>query len=192
MLEVLKHIDEKVFLFINHTLANGFFDLIFPVITNGTYWVIPIILVAGWFLFREKKKAIIILLLAILTVSLSDMLTVRVIKPLVARERPCDPDTAIEGGRFLIGQLSSYSFPSAHAANAFGQAMLFSVFYLRFSWIFFSVACLVGFSRIYVGVHYPLDVAGGACFGILVALTVVFIANKAIINKYLSIFKREH
>jgi undecaprenyl-diphosphatase len=192
MLEVLKHIDEKIFLFINHTLANSFFDFIFPIITNGTNWIVPGVLVAAWFLYRERKKAFYILMLSVLTVSLSDILTVRVIKPLVARERPCDPDVTIDGGRFLIGQKSSFSFPSAHAANTFGQAMLFSLFFARFALLFFSVACLIGVSRIYVGVHYPLDVAGGACLGVIVAVIVVLAVRKIFKNKYLHIFKLEH
>jgi undecaprenyl-diphosphatase len=186
MLELLQNIDEKLFFAINGAWTNSFFDSFFPTITNGVYWIVPGILVGGWFLFREKKKGVYILMMAILTVSLTDSLTVRVIKPLVARERPCDPDRAVNGGRFLIGQKNSFSFPSAHAANVFGQAMLFGFFYVRYAWLFFSVACLIGYSRIYVGVHYPLDVAGGACLGIIVAIIFSYLMRKLFKNSILN------
>jgi undecaprenyl-diphosphatase len=190
MVEVLQCIDENFFLLINHDLANKFFDIFFPIITNGTYWIIPIAVAAVWFLIHEKKKAMSILVMSILTVSLSDSLTVRVIKPLVARERPCASDNAIKGGRFLIDQKSSYSFPSAHAANAFGQAMLFSFFYMRWAWLFFSLATVIGFSRIYVGVHYPSDVLAGACLGVMVAWLVV--VGSRWIQRKCKIYPRMH
>jgi undecaprenyl-diphosphatase len=171
--EVLQYIDERLFLILNRDIANKFFDYIFPVITNGYFWIIPGIIAAIWFLIKEKKKAIYILLLSLATVSLSDPLAVRIIKPLVGRERPCSPNVLINGGRFLLEHKTSFSFPSAHATNAFAQAMLFAFFYRQFAVWFFSLAFLIGFSRIYVGVHYPSDVLAGACLGMLVAWIVI-------------------
>jgi undecaprenyl-diphosphatase len=72
----------------------------------------------------------------------------------------------VEGGRFLMGHKTSFSFPSSHAMNMFTAAMVLACFYRKqWPW-FFGFAALIGYSRIYVGVHYPADVAAGALFGI--------------------------
>lgn len=167
MLDTLLTLDKTLFLLINHGLANGVLDAIFVVITNGNFWILPGILAALLYLKVEKKRALVVLLLAAATVALSDPLCARLIKPLFHRLRPCNPEALVEGGRFLLGYKTSFSFPSSHAMNMFGQAMLFAFFYPRFGLWFFLFASVIGFSRIYVGVHYPLDVLGGAVFGVL-------------------------
>ena len=75
------------------------------------------------------------------------------------------PDLFVEGGRFLIGMKTSFALPSAHAMNWFAQAALFTHLYPKRWWLFFSFAAPVAFSRVYVGVHYPADVAVGAVLG---------------------------
>ena len=78
----------------------------------------------------------------------------------------------MNGARFLIGLKRSYSFPSAHAANSFAQATLFSLIYPRLAPVLLSIAFVVSLSRVYVGVHYPLDVLFGALLGTCVAICV--------------------
>ena len=86
---------------------------------------------------------------------------------MVGRERPC---VALEDVRLVMGMKSSLSFPSAHAANIFGAATALTMFYRRWAGAFFAVAVCVGYSRVYVGVHYPSDVLGGAVLGTGTAL----------------------
>lgn len=176
MIHALQHIDTLVFLFLNHTIANPVFDAIFPVLTNGAFWVVPGIAAALVFLYFQRKKGALVLLLMVVTVSVSDPVCNRIIKPLVPRMRPCNERVHLDGGRFLIGRKDSRSFPSSHAMNMFAQAMLLTLLYRR-KWIGFTAflfAAFIGFSRIYVGVHYPFDVLAGAGFGMIVGGLVYF------------------
>jgi len=168
MLDAIVHFDTVIFLFLNQAIANPVFDLIFPLLTNGVFWIVPGLAAALIFIKMEKRKALLIIGLSLVTVSISDPVCNRLIKPPVHRLRPCNPAVHMEGGRFLIGRKGSLSFPSSHAMNMFAQAMLFTCFYRRKAVWFFAFATMIGFSRVYTGVHYPFDVLGGAVFGVCV------------------------
>lgn len=87
-----------------------------------------------------------------------------VLKPLVGRLRPSHP--AIMAGRTLETQPpSSYSFPSGHAATAVAGALAAARVVPGAGWAFWGVATLMAYSRVYLGVHYPSDVVGGALVG---------------------------
>jgi undecaprenyl-diphosphatase len=165
MLDTLLSWDTSVFLFVNQRLAAGVLDALFVVITNGKFWILPGVIAALVYLRAGGKRALLVLVLALATVALSDPLCAKVLKPLFHRLRPCNPEALVEGGRFLLGYKTSFSFPSSHAMNMFGQAVLFTCFHPRFAAWFFLFASVIGYSRVYTGVHYPLDVAGGAVFG---------------------------
>jgi undecaprenyl-diphosphatase len=165
VLETLLLLDTKLFVFFNHAIANPIFDFFFPLITNGKFWIIPGAIAVIVFIRFGKKKAAFTIALSLLTVGISDPVCNRIIKPSVHRLRPCNPQVHIENGRFLLGRKDSDSFPSSHAMNIFGQAALFALLYRKRAVWFFSFAVVIGFSRIYVGVHYPLDVLSGAVFG---------------------------
>jgi undecaprenyl-diphosphatase len=168
MLSALHAADTALFLFINVTLANPLLDPFFVTITNGRFWIAPgIALVALLFWKMDKKRAGLLVLLSVITVAITDPLGAQIVKPLFHRLRPCNPDVLVEGGRFLLGHKTSLSFPSIHALNMFAQAMLFSLLYPRLAVWLFLFAGLIGYSRIYVGVHYPLDVLGGAIIGMV-------------------------
>jgi undecaprenyl-diphosphatase len=167
MLHLILHWDCSLFLLINRGLANPVFDALFVTITNGRFWIIPGIAIALVYIGYARGHGLLVLGLAVLTVTLTDQLATDLIKPMVHRLRPCNPHALVEGGRFLLGMKGSFSFPSNHAMNMFGQATLLTFFYRRFGVWFFTFAGLIGFSRIYVGAHYPLDVAAGAVFGVV-------------------------
>ncbi len=169
-MELLYSIDCSVLLFLNRTLANPFFDFIMPYITEEDYWRIPIGVVWFALVIFGGKKGRITALLVVVILTLSDQLSSAVIKPWVNRVRPC---FVVEGVRLLIDQSGSPSFPSSHAANMAAMATLFSVKYRRYTAVFISIAGLVAYSRIYVGVHYPSDLLGGALVGVLCAAAVL-------------------
>ncbi|HMD68023.1 MAG TPA: phosphatase PAP2 family protein [Chitinivibrionales bacterium] len=169
MIRAMLDLDTQLFLFFNHAIANPVFDAVFVLITNGRFWILPGIAAALVFLYFKRRSAVVVLALSLLTVSISDPVCNRIIKPQFHRLRPCDERVVIPGGRFLLGRKGSESFPSSHAANMFAQATLFSLLYRRRRvWITaFAFAAVIAFSRVYVGAHYPLDVFGGAVFGMM-------------------------
>lgn len=174
VLTALVLFDQNVFTFLNNAFSNQLLNYFFVTITDGTFWIIPGLAAAALFYANQKNKALIIIGLALITVAISDPVSSHIIKPLVARHRPCHPDFLIPGTHMLLGFKTSASFPSSHAANMFAQAMLLTFFYPKRWFIFFSFAGVIGFSRIYVGVHFPLDVMSGAILGILVGNLVYF------------------
>jgi membrane-associated phospholipid phosphatase len=90
-----------------------------------------------------------------------------VLKDLFDRVRPALADPAIEA---LVPTPESASFPSGHAATAFAAAVTVGAFYPRLKWPLLGLAALVGLSRIYLGVHYVLDVLAGAALGMAIGL----------------------
>lgn len=96
------------------------------------------------------------------------------LKPIVGRPRPFH--TVPEADPLLGGTVGN-SLPSGHAATSLAGAVLLAVLVRRALPLLFALAALVSFSRVYVGVHYPLDVAAGAAIGIAVALTFVLLVT---------------
>jgi undecaprenyl-diphosphatase len=109
-----------------------------------------------------------ILLGVALLITLADQTASGLLKPLVERFRPCRPEAGLEGVHLVRGKCGgAYGFVSSHAANFFALATYLSLLF-RKKWLslsFFSAAVLVAYSRVYLGVHYPGDVLGGALVG---------------------------
>jgi undecaprenyl-diphosphatase len=106
-----------------------------------------------------ERSAVLVL---IVTIAFSDQLNSFWIKQIFGRIRPCH---VLEDVHLLVSCGSGYSFPSSHAVNNASAAVVLSFFYRKWIWAFSVFAGLVGFSRIYVGVHYPSDVLAGFILG---------------------------
>jgi len=161
-----EQLDQQVFLFLN-SLNSPFWDKVMSTISLVVVWVplyLAIILYLG---FRYKKKLLVIFLFIILAVSFTDQ-TALLIKNTVERLRPCH-EPSLEGLIHLVkGRCGGkFGFVSSHAANSFNVALL-SLMFIRRRWYSISIiiwAALVGYSRIYLGVHYPGDVLFGSILG---------------------------
>lgn len=169
-----------------HLAAGGFFDGFMKFITIfGDGGIILILLSIALIAFKKTRKIGFAMLGA---VAIGALITNITIKPLVARPRPFADESSIYYTWWnLVGavQESEFSFPSGHATATMSAAMaFFLVGNKKYSWTGFVLALLVGFSRIYLCVHYPSDVLFGFIVGI-VAGTIAF-AIVAIAYKYLS------
>lgn len=169
MLDQLLQFDQQLFIAINKGLSNPFFDWLLPLIRNRYLWS-PLYLFLVVFLARNyKTQGWIMIVFLLITFGIADYTTSGIMKPIFERLRPCN-DTAIRDQiNGLIGCGSGFSFPSSHASNHFAIAQfLITLFYTRWKWILpltILWAFSISFAQVYVGVHYPFDVIGGAIIG---------------------------
>lgn len=160
-------------------LLNGwhspFFDFLMPVITNK-YTGIPIYLAILVILFRkvDMKKLLIAIAAILVTFALCDSLSVALFKETFQRLRPGWDPQIMDQVRMLEYKGGQYGFVSSHAANLFGLATITSLLIKNriYTVLIFFWAALVGYSRIYVGKHFPADVVCGAIFGMIVGYLV--------------------
>lgn len=188
---MLVHLDQQLFLFLN-SLHNSFFDPLMFALSGKLIWAPLYAAILVYIAMKEKnqKNFWFILLFIAIAVFFADRGSA-LIKDIVQRPRPCH-EPALEGLVHIVnGKCGGmYGFISSHAANAFNVAFI-SLLYIRKRWYSISIiiwAIVVGYTRIYLGVHYPGDVICGSVYGALVAwgvyrLYLVFDKSRAVSGK---------
>jgi undecaprenyl-diphosphatase len=169
--------DVAGFYAINQGAQNGFFDLVMPLLSDIKLWRWPLLIGALVSLCFGDRRARVTILLAVVVLVLSDQISSRLLKPLIGRERPSH---VLEGVRLLAGSGGRYGFPSSHAANNFAVWSLLAARYRTWGFYLLVIPLGVAFSRIYMGVHFPLDVVGGAVLGIFITLAVLAVRRLVI------------
>ena len=194
MLDLILKLDSYLFQFINSYLSNPILDVIFVFFHKPhTYlWFIVFILsLTSFYIYKERKKAVFVIIFLIIGVIITDQIG-STIKNFEFRNRPYikEKNVNLPKGIYLPKIDSDYkktesskkSFPSNHSANIVLIASLLAYIYNSKKKYFIILAILVGISRIYVGVHYPLDVIVGAILGITISYLMIKLLKKSGIN----------
>ncbi len=181
----LESLDKKLFVLLNSKLTNPFFDWILPYFRDSVFWAPLYLFLIVFIAVNYGKKGWWWSIGFVCTVAVADLISSRVFKEGFQRLRPCQDPFFFDQVRLLLKQCSgSYSFTSSHAANHFGMATFVSVtLYPTFKrWIYFAYlwAFFISYAQIYVGVHYPLDILGGAAVGVLAGLLTSSVFNKQV------------
>jgi undecaprenyl-diphosphatase len=196
----IQSIDTQLLLFINHAMENAAFDVLMPALSSQGYLlVIPFLLAMfaqainqtneeGKTYFAASVWTFLIACCAVYLAGLAE----DALKMAVARERPC---RTIEGIRLIIPCPSSFSLPSGHAISSFAFAA--PLFYLTRYYIIMIgrlypllLASLIAFSRVYLGVHYPMDVLSGALLGSVIGLG-LSVLYQLVVSEYTMILRKK-
>jgi undecaprenyl-diphosphatase len=166
-------LDQFLFHSINGLSLPDWLETFLILARKGSTWIPLYVGIFIWLLVRFRYRGLFIALFAMACAGFTDFTNSKLLKSAFNRSRPCqtmDPDTL----QLRIACGSGKSLPSSHAANH----MAFSMFlYLivhsraqsRWVYLLFPWAVLIGFSQVFVGVHYPFDILAGFLYGLLTA-----------------------
>ena len=170
----IQNIDFAILYWIQDNIRCGFLDGIFPIITSlcegGIIWII---FGVALLFFKKYRKYGFFLLIAML---LGSVIGNDIIKPLVARPRPCHIASVLPD--MLIDIPTSFSFPSGHTTSSVIAATVLMRANKKFGFFAVPLAFLIAFSRMYLFVHFPTDILGGIVLGVLIGFFTVFFGNK--------------
>lgn len=167
--------DLALFRLVNGRWTCAVMDAIAPAFQPSWVAIAPAVLIAAWIWRKGGPDGRRAVLAALAAVALADLLAAQILKPWIERPRP---SMALDGVRLLVGKKSGFGFPSNHAANLAAAATAVALLARRFAWPIASLALFVGYTRIYVGVHYPLDVMGGYCVGIIAGTLAALVVDR--------------
>lgn len=187
MLHEIQQLDTQIFLSLNGAHA-PWADTLMYWVTERNTWIPMYALLIIWLVWQYKQQAAGMIGALILTIIIADQTASSLLKPWVERLRPCHVAYLQDKIHLVVeGCGGTYGFASSHAANSFGLAtalwLLCGTVVPTFKrpnkyllW-FFPWAALVSYSRVYVGVHYPLDIIAGAIIGVGAAFAAVKIVS---------------
>jgi undecaprenyl-diphosphatase len=174
LLSIIQAIDENLLTLIQQNASTLFLDKIMPIISflgnAGLIWIAAGIVMTAT--KKHRKMGIAVLLSLVLCALFGNIL----IKPLIGRIRPCDINGDIV---LLIKRPHDFSFPSGHTMASFGAAVTMLIYNRKIGAAAILLAVLIGFSRLYLYVHYPSDVLAGAVLGTIMAFISACIVRSA-------------
>lgn len=158
----MNEFDNNILQFIQNHMRSSVMDEAMIVVTSlgnlGIIWIV----ISAFILIRKKNKTAVIGVLCAML--LGTILGQEILKNIIQRPRPFLESSVIN---MIIEKPVSYSFPSGHTTAAFAAAGILSKYFKKYSVLFFTIAILIGFSRLYLYVHYPTDVIAGAILGLV-------------------------
>ena len=167
---MIVRLDQQLLMYLN-SFNSPFWDQVMFAISGRFIWIPLYLAIMIYLGITYKRKFLVILLFIILGITIADQTSVNLFKNVIQRLRPCH-EPALQGLIHLVnGDCGGkYGFISSHATNSFFVAQ-FSLLFIRKRWFTIFIilwAAVIGYSRIYLGVHYPGDVICGAIVGTLI------------------------
>lgn len=188
MIDQILQYDTEIFIYLN-SLGSKTWDPFWLAYTTKFNWI-PFYALLLYLIFRQigKKPMLITLVVVALMVLVTDQ-TTNLFKHSVHRLRPCHLAELIEGMRLVrSGCGGQYGFFSGHASNSMAAAVFIGLTlknrYKFLPYILLVWAFLMAYSRVYIGVHYPLDIVTGMSFGVLTGY-VFYKLNLYLIGKFI-------
>lgn len=161
-------------LFIQENLRNPLLDSLmktYTVLNNAG--ILAIGIVVFFVLVKGLREVGVVMALSLATQAVFNNI---LLKPLVARMRPYEYSEKVV---LLVGKANDFSFPSGHTGSAFAIAVVVCLMLPRkYGIVALGMAVLMGYSRLYVGIHYPTDVLGGALLGVITSYLSYFVFRR--------------
>jgi undecaprenyl-diphosphatase len=172
LLEKIIEIDKTLFFWLNKH-HNWFFDELMSWVSFPKTWI-PFYLILLFLIFKnfQFKNSLFIIITLVVSVGLSDFIASGILKPFFERLRPCHDPFFSGKINNIVGCGGKFGFVSSHASTSFALAVGLTRIYsnkIYFKYILFFWAFIVAYSRVYLGVHYPLDIFFGALLGGLIS-----------------------
>jgi membrane-associated phospholipid phosphatase len=165
----LLRFDHLLFHKINQVWINPFFDQILPFMRQQEVWYPFYLFLLVFALYNFGIKGCWWAVTLIMTAVISDLFSSSLIKSLIFRNRPCGNPDISDQIRVLVNYCpQNSSFTSSHACNHFAAAWFIFITLNQtgsWRWLLFLWAFIISYAQVYVGVHYPLDITGGALLG---------------------------
>ncbi len=175
-------LDLEVWYYLNIEWQNAFLDAVIPYFRNQYFWVPLYLFLAIFMPLNYRRKGWYWIGGFLVAFAFADSISASLIKPYVGRLRPCNTPDLQPYVHLLVGCGSGLSFPSSHAANHFALAAFMAgtlgkAYPKTRKWMW-AWAALVGYSQVYVGVHFPGDVLVGALLGMVIGKVVARFYNR--------------
>lgn len=181
----LQEWDSSIFLWLNQQLVNPLFDGVLPFFRDSLFWTPLYLFIIAFVFLNFGRKGWWWLLAFLTTVAFTDLTGTYLFKETIQRIRPCNEPSLAGQVRLVIRSCpGGYSFLSNHAANHFGLATFmvcsFGGIFKPWVYVFYLWAVLISFAQIYVGVHYPLDIMGGAMLGMIAGYFTALVYRRSV------------